>query len=334
MIGLIRLILSFIMSLLMGFLGSFSPPLTFYIDRALVMRNQKVMMLAQEGRFPDSEYGVIAMGMTAFTPTFTLTSSVNGYRILEDTPTHTTVWVDEALTIHWKTDSRLGNVDIMVFGKEGNRLHLLSMRWWADMREYLYERDDLPPYMEKYKDIVSWNKEWVSYLNMTPSVSFTSTSLNPEPCKRPHVFSPQVAASWLKSHTKPIGSFRVPAGYSALFKYFPGDDCANSVSQSLYCGGMKTDTLWHPYTSQWIYVPKMWEYLVRSGWKRIPCKDGDVGDILLFDVNRSGTPEHATLITGKAGGRPLYSGHTSHKIDMPVPLGSSDMWWCFHYGEK
>ena len=331
MLSVLRFVIIALITLVMSFTQSVYMPLSWHISHALNMRNENVMDMALSHTYPDNQYGVMAMGISAFTPSFTLSSRVNGYRILEDTATHITVWVDESLTIHWKVDSSLGNVDIITFRKRGPMLSVESIRWWADMREYLYEIPSLPEYMKKYLDLPMWNKQWVPYLLMTPSIMLTATQMNAESCKPPRQYTPSVAVAWMLSHTYPIGSFRIPMLYSTHFKYFPGDDCVNSVSQSLYCGGMKTSTTWHPYTAQWIYVPKFWEYIIRHGWRRIPCTDAIPGDVLLFDVNLSGTPEHATLITGKVGKRPLYSGHTSHKSNMPVPLGNGDMWQCYHY---
>lgn len=325
----LRAFLIFFISLILGLspVHRFANRLEYVLD----MRNKTVEILARDHVYPDTQYGVMALGISAFASTFTLTSTINGYRVLEDTATHITVWVDEALTIHWKTDSKLGNVDIITFEKKGNDLVLSNLSWWADLREYLYERNDIPAGFNKYLDLPRWNKRWVPYLLMTPSVMLTATKMNDATCTPPETFTPSIAVRWMLTHTYPIGSFKVPMLYSTHFKYFPGDDCANSVSQALYCGGLKTDDKWRPYEAAWIYVPKFWEYIIHHGWRKVPCKEALPGDVLLFDVNRSGTPEHATLITGRVEGRPLYTAHTSHKWNMPVPLGDHGMWRCYRY---
>ncbi len=324
-----RLLVSIFLILLNMFISLKTPYATVpdAIKGALARRNARVMMLAYKGEYPPTQEGVMALAISTFAKDFTITSTLNGYTVLDETATYVKVWVDEAITIRWGIDSQFGNVDIITLKKVAGGYVPSDIQWWADLREYLYSVKNLPQSMEPYKDLVSWNKKWIPMLMMVPSVMLTSTDMNNMPCNPPGSYTPSVAARWMLSHTYPIGSFKVPKWYSTYFKYFPGDDCANSVSQSLYCGGMKTDDLWHPYTPAWIYVPKLWEYLIHHGWHRVDCQKANVGDILLFDVNHSGTPEHATLITGKFHGIPLYTAHTSHKKNMPIPFG--DMWWCY-----
>lgn len=326
---MVKLILSFFISIVMGF---FSLNQVYVaLEYALNMRNSAVKEIAASHKYPDSQYGVMALGISAFTPSFTIESKINGFTILQETSTSITVWVDETVTIRWESVSQFGNVDVVVLRKIEGGVVPNSIEWWADLREYLYEYENLPDVFYKYRDLVSWNKKWLPYLMMTPSVVFTATSFNDIPCRPPQVYMPEKAVEWMVKHTYPAGSFMWPVNYSSHFKYFPGDDCVNALSQSLYCGGMKSDDLWYPYSAAWIYVPKFWRYIVDHGWKQIPCKDANPGDVLLFDVNLSGTPEHATLITGTIEQRPLYSSHTSSKLNMPVPLGDNSMWQCYTY---
>jgi len=268
------------------------------------------------------QYAVMRRGMdVTFGTSSRLYSSLNGWRILDVEGNTATVWLDVSDWFLWSGGrSAAGDVVLMRLRKVGGLWFPQELSWWIDLREYQLDRFNP-------SDLVSWNRHWLPYLMLTPAVRLVDASPADVRCNSGGEYDGRIAASFMLGHTYPVGSFKWGLRWQPV--NYPGDDCANSVSYSLMCGGMKPDGEWRPGKAAWIYVPALWRYLIHQGWRRIPCEDADVGDVLLFDVNQSGTPEHATLITGKVRGVPLYSGHTSQKVNMPVPKGH--LWMCYRH---
>ncbi len=295
--------------------GGNLPDITPLARWVLQMRDVRVMASAT------GQYSVMKRGMDrAFGVSSRLYSSLNGWRILEVGEDTATVLLDVADWFLWDGGkSGAGDVVLMRLRRLGVFWLPEGISWWVDLREYQLDR--FSP-----GDIVSWNKRWLPYLMLTPSVRLVDIPPGDVVCSNDG-YDGEIAAAFMLAHTYPIGSFTWGMRWEPV--NYPGDDCANSVSYSLMCGGMRPDEEWKPGEAAWIYVPSFWRYMKMHGWRRIPCEEADVGDVLLFDVNQSGVPEHATLITGRVGGVPLYSGHTSQKVNMPVPKGS--LWMCYRH---
>jgi hypothetical protein len=109
-------------------------------------------------------------------------------------------------------------------------------------------------------------------------------------------------------------------------------DCANYVSQSIYAGGINTDSTWRPYTYAWInciglndYMWSNYCYLTYYRPYAIP------GSICMIDQNNNGNPDHTTLIVYNDGSILKYSAHTHDRKQYILPNLSFQVWFLVFY---
>lgn len=88
-----------------------------------------------------------------------------------------------------------------------------------------------------------------------------------------------------------------------------GGDCMNFVSQTLFARGWQMTDNWYSYdggtrfTSAWVYVPTFDNWLrteAPNGVEYVPFEQRDrlkVGDIVVFDFNNNGTPDHIQIVS-------------------------------------
>lgn len=88
-----------------------------------------------------------------------------------------------------------------------------------------------------------------------------------------------------------------------------GGDCMNFVSQTLFARGWQMTDNWFSYdggtdfSSAWVYVPTFDSWLrskAPNGVEYMPYEDRDrlkVGDIVVFDFNNNGTPDHIQIVS-------------------------------------
>jgi hypothetical protein len=87
-------------------------------------------------------------------------------------------------------------------------------------------------------------------------------------------------------------------------------DCTNYVSQALKAGGIPTDSTWQAYTTAWINVDSLQQYLVNKGRGYFVSDSSTLG---LGDLGMiySGGWQHVVMVVGL---NPLrYSGHTNDR---------------------
>ncbi len=109
-------------------------------------------------------------------------------------------------------------------------------------------------------------------------------------------------------------------------------DCANYVSQSIYAGGITTDSTWRPYTYTWInciglnnYMWSNYCYLTYYRPYAVP------GSICMMDQNNNGNPDHTTLIVYNDGSILKYSAHTYDRKQYILPNLSFPIWFLIFY---
>ncbi|MEL7568988.1 MAG: amidase domain-containing protein [Eubacteriaceae bacterium] len=125
--------------------------------------------------------------------------------------------------------------------------------------------------------------------------------------------------------------------------YGYGQDCANFVSQCLYSGGMPINGNWYSYkmddcffycgdvTITWSRAPEQYAYYKKSEFicKNISIKSiSDIkdaikegvqaGDLIYFDNDIDGTPDHAAMISKVDSGMIYYTAHTFARYNQPL----------------
>lgn len=102
-----------------------------------------------------------------------------------------------------------------------------------------------------------------------------------------------------------------------------GGDCTNYVSQILHAGGLKTNNTWYPYSSTWIRVKELYEYLLNYNLAHIlPDNLGlDKGCIIQFLIPTTNRFSHTAFITHNIKGVDLlYCCHSYNKLNYPLGL--------------
>ena len=91
-----------------------------------------------------------------------------------------------------------------------------------------------------------------------------------------------------------------------------GGDCANFVSQCLYAGGFKQDSVWYRHSVAWINVMKQIAHFKEYG-KFLNANNGNLlrGNPIYFDWNGDGVYDHATICVGRNNsGIAILDSHT------------------------
>ena len=91
-----------------------------------------------------------------------------------------------------------------------------------------------------------------------------------------------------------------------------GGDCANFVSQCLYNGGFKQDSVWYKHSVAWINVMKQIAHFKQYG-TFMNASDETIlkGNPIYFDWNGDSTYDHATICVGRNNsGKPILDSHT------------------------
>jgi len=91
-----------------------------------------------------------------------------------------------------------------------------------------------------------------------------------------------------------------------------GGDCANFVSQCLYAGGFKQDSVWYKHSVAWINVMKQIAHFKPYG-KFLTANNSNLikGNPIYFDWNGDGVYDHATICAGRnSSGVAILDSHT------------------------
>ena len=91
-----------------------------------------------------------------------------------------------------------------------------------------------------------------------------------------------------------------------------GGDCANFVSQCLFAGGFKQDSVWYRHSVAWINVMKQIAHFKMYG-KFLNTNNGNLikGNPIYFDWNGDGVYDHATICVGRNNsGTAILDSHT------------------------
>ena len=91
-----------------------------------------------------------------------------------------------------------------------------------------------------------------------------------------------------------------------------GGDCANFVSQCLYAGGFKQDSVWYKHSVAWINVMKQIAHFKAYGTFLTASNSNLIkGNPIYFDWNGDGTYDHATICVGRNNsGVAILDSHT------------------------
>lgn len=111
--------------------------------------------------------------------------------------------------------------------------------------------------------------------------------------------------------------------YNTKYKSFDnsGGDCTNFVSQCLHAGHIPITNSWRPYSTSWIRVIELYNYLIKNDigvdiTSKHPYKEGD---IIQFYANNKGYFSHSGVITKALGyGEYLYCCHSYDKLNFPL----------------
>ena len=91
-----------------------------------------------------------------------------------------------------------------------------------------------------------------------------------------------------------------------------GGDCANFVSQCLYAGGFKQDSVWYRHSVAWINVMKQIAHFKAYG-TFLNANNSNLikGNPIYFDWNGDGVYDHATICVGRnSNGVAILDSHT------------------------
>lgn len=98
-------------------------------------------------------------------------------------------------------------------------------------------------------------------------------------------------------------------------KWYECNDCANFVSQGLNAGGIPTDTTWKPYTSAWIGVTALKDYMLNNN-RMVAATDNNVNECVAGYPFRLSSGSHFMMMTYNDGTTRKYSAHTSDRNDV------------------
>lgn len=160
-------------------------------------------------------------------------------------------------------------------------------------------------------------------------------------------YNPTKAVAYAKKYALDYNNLEYPA-----FSILTGGDCTNFVSQCLFAGGIPKDewskrgvvdttNLWYYYnvyeehaqsgahvdyyTTSWIRVADLYEYLDKKGLASIVevssiqdlYKEARIGDIVQLSRG-GGNYYHSIIITAGSGGNMKYCGHTTDRYNYPL----------------
>ncbi len=92
---------------------------------------------------------------------------------------------------------------------------------------------------------------------------------------------------------------------------FGCNDCTNYVSQALNAGDIPTDSTWQPYTTAWINVDSLQQYLVNQGRGSFVSSSSSLTTGDLGMIYSGGVWQHVVMVVGL---NPLrYSAHTNDR---------------------
>ncbi len=125
--------------------------------------------------------------------------------------------------------------------------------------------------------------------------------------------------------------------------YGYGQDCANFVSQCLYSGGIPKNGNWYSYkmddcffycgdaTITWSRAPEQYAYFKKSEYHyknfliqnisniKDAIKEGiKAGDLIYFDNDIDGAPDHAAIISKVDSRMVFYCAHTFSRYNQPL----------------
>ncbi len=109
------------------------------------------------------------------------------------------------------------------------------------------------------------------------------------------------------------------------YKSYPGVDCANFVSQSLYAGGMPKNSKWYPASYSWINVSGAIANFKNYG-TFMTANNSNVlkGNPVYYDWNSNGVYDHTAICVGtNSSGTPIVDAHTGDHYHVTWQLGSN-----------
>ena len=128
-----------------------------------------------------------------------------------------------------------------------------------------------------------------------------------------------MAAAAAKSYTYDVSKAIAYAdkyciNYNSSYNSYKGrgGDCANFVSQCLYNGGFKQDSVWYKHSVAWINVMKQIAHFKQYG-TFMNANNGNIlrGNPIYFDWNGDSTYDHATICVGRNNsGKAILDSHT------------------------
>lgn len=98
------------------------------------------------------------------------------------------------------------------------------------------------------------------------------------------------------------------------------NDCANYVSQASRRGGIPTDTTWYPYSTPWVNVNALKNYMLNKGRWVI----GSIGTCVAGYPFRMTSYEHIMMMVYNDGTTRKYSAHTNDRRQVTWSGGSAE----------
>lgn len=100
--------------------------------------------------------------------------------------------------------------------------------------------------------------------------------------------------------------------YNPMYKDFCHNDCANFVSQALHAGGVPSDSVWCPYTSAWINVNALHDYMynIKGYWLDSTYASCNAGGVIVNRTPRGGRPHVNMCVLNDTVNR-AYAAHTN-----------------------
>lgn len=101
-----------------------------------------------------------------------------------------------------------------------------------------------------------------------------------------------------------------------------GGDCTNFASQTLHHGGIKSTSLWKPYSNPWVRVNELRDFLIYNKLAReyTSLKDNFSGCLIQFFNKDRNTWTHSGILTYRTDSNYLYCCHTYDKLNYPLSL--------------
>lgn len=103
-----------------------------------------------------------------------------------------------------------------------------------------------------------------------------------------------------------------PQYYNKDYPYYPGNDCANFVSQAIAAGGVTTDNTWQSGSYAWINVNGLYSYMVNNGifFRSNNRYKAFAGSIMAFT-----NQQHCGLVTLNDTVTMKFCAHTNDRWD-------------------